>query len=281
MSLRARGAHPLIVSFGGVMSRTEDRPGDGGVDLYRAMFERSPLPMWLLDRETWRFVAVNDAVVQHYGYSRQELAVMTLADLRPIEEVAALHRDAGSAAGLVAPRQWRHRKKDGTVITVEVTTSDFVLDGRQVRLVVIADVTERARARRDLQQLDDRLRHAQKMEAVGRLAGGVAHDFNNTLTVIQSYASMLEEALEPSDQRHEDAAPDPAGRGAGDDDHAAAPGGRPAQRRRAALARSRRGDRRDRADAAPDARRTDLDLARSGARRRLSSSPISASSNRS
>ena len=173
--------------------------------LYRSMFDRSPLPMWMFDRETLRFVAVNEAAIRRYGYSREEFGELTLADLRPPEDVAALRQDVRQTAALSEPRVWRHRTKDGSTISVEIRANDFVLDGRSVRLVLANDVSEREHAQLQLRKTEEQLRHAQKMDAIGRLAGGVAHDFNNLLTVIEGYASMLHDALE-DDPRQEDAA---------------------------------------------------------------------------
>jgi hypothetical protein len=173
--------------------------------LYRAMFDRSPLPMWMFDRETLGIVAVNEAAIRHYGYSREEFADLTLADLRRPEDVAALRKDVRQTKGFAQPRVWRHRKKDGSEIRVEIRANDFVLDGLSVRLVLINDVTEREQAQLLLRETEEQLRHAQKMDAIGRLAGGVAHDFNNVLTVIEGYASILEDAL-ADDPRQADAA---------------------------------------------------------------------------
>jgi PAS domain S-box-containing protein len=172
---------------------------------HRAMFEHSPLPMWMIDRESFRFIAVNEAAVQHCGYTRDELASMTLADIRSGDDVAAFRPDAASPSG--GPKQLcQHRTKDGRILTVETTASDFTLDGKEVRLVLVNDVTERERSAQALKRAEDQLQHAQKMVALGRLAGGVAHDFNNILTVVNSYASFLEDSLELSDTRRDDAA---------------------------------------------------------------------------
>ena len=162
--------------------------------------------MWMFDRDTLRFVMVNEAAIQHYGYTRDEFAAMTIADIRPHEDVAALRADIGSSQQFSPGKKWRHRKKDGTEILVEIRATNFELDGKNVRLVLVNDVTDRARAEQALRKTEEQLRHAQKMEAIGRLAGGVAHDFNNVLTVVQSYACMLEDSLESSDPRREDAA---------------------------------------------------------------------------
>jgi PAS domain S-box-containing protein len=161
---------------------------------YRLLFERNPLPMWMYDRDTLKFVMVNDAAVEQYGYSKDELSRMTIADIRPEEDRPEQDR-----------KVWRHRKKDGTIVFVEVKANDFVSDGKNVRLVVINDVTERLKAELELHTTQEQLRQSQKMEAVGRLAGGVAHDFNNVLQVVQVYACLLESSIDADDERHEDA----------------------------------------------------------------------------
>ena len=116
-----------------------------GEDRYRAMFDSSPLPMWTYDRDTLQFVAVNDAAVRHYGYSRDELLSMTLADIRPAGDVAALKQDVARSRGVSERQIWRHKKKDGSLIAVEVRANDINVDGRNLRLALIHDVTERER----------------------------------------------------------------------------------------------------------------------------------------
>jgi hypothetical protein len=156
-------------------------------ELYRVLFEASPFPAWAFDIETLAFLAVNDATVRHYGYSRQEFMRMTVRDLHPPGD-ADFPEERPAASGRASGRdthQVRHRRKDGSILEVEATARSVVFRGRPARIVTINDVTERLR-------LQEQLQHAQKLESIGRLAGGVAHDFNNLLTAILGYTQILE-----------------------------------------------------------------------------------------
>jgi two-component system, cell cycle sensor histidine kinase and response regulator CckA len=159
---------------------------------YRALFEANPQPMMAYDLETLAFLAVNDATVAHYGYSREEFLSMTIADIRPEEDIPRLRENVARVTeGYDEAGLWRHRKKDGTIIEVEIRSHTLLFDGKRAEIVLATDVTDR-------RSLEAQLRHAQKMEAVGRLAGGIAHDFNNLLTVILSYAgAALQQVNEP------------------------------------------------------------------------------------
>jgi PAS domain S-box-containing protein len=151
---------------------------------YRLLFDRNPLPMWVYDTETLAFLAVNDAAVSHYGYSQEEFAAMTIKDIRPEEDVPALLAALGQGMGSMDTGGFRHRKKDGSIIDVEITAGRVVFDGRDAALVLANDVTDRKRLEREFAQ-------TQKMDAIGRLAGGIAHDFNNVLLVIAGHVSLL------------------------------------------------------------------------------------------
>src|SRR5207237_5359289 len=106
-------------------------------------FDASPLPMWVFDLHTLEFLAVNEAAVQHYGYSREEFLARTLRDIRPPEDVPRLVADVASPRPERSTRIWRHLKRDGTVIHVEVIAHDIHFTGRPARLAVLNDVTER------------------------------------------------------------------------------------------------------------------------------------------
>jgi two-component system, cell cycle sensor histidine kinase and response regulator CckA len=164
--------------------------------IFRLLFSHNPLPTWVYDSESLRFIEVNQAAVNQYGYSEEEFRGMTLADIRPEEEMDRFktHQSGYPSAGRQSGR-WKHRKKSGQIIEVEVISHQLEYGGRTVRLVVAQDITER-------DWLEQQLRQAQKMEAVGRLAGGVAHDFNNLLMVIKGHTEMLLTTLAGSPQIH-------------------------------------------------------------------------------
>src|ERR1700730_14472587 len=161
--------------------------------MFRLLFNHNPLPTWVFDKETLRFLQVNDAAVRQYGYSTELFESMTVLDILPPSE----HADFGEY--LLNSKQdqqhkdhWKHTRKDGKVVDAEIIAHQLEYAGRAVHLIVAQDVGER-------QLLEEQLRQAQKMEAVGRLAGGVAHDFNNLLMVIKGHTELLLSALPPGD----------------------------------------------------------------------------------
>src|SRR3954470_11425347 len=96
---------------------------------YRTLFEGNPLPMWVYDYETLSFIAVNEAAVQHYGYSKDEFLSMTIEDIRPPQEIRSLRDALDARRDRNAPRIVKHRKRNGQVFDAEITSFEFLSGG--------------------------------------------------------------------------------------------------------------------------------------------------------
>ena len=131
---------------------------------YRALFDVHPHPMWVVDASTLAFLAVNQAAVRLYGYAREEFRDMRADQIRPEEDVDDL-RKAFDDPGNYRQRIWRHRKKDGTVIPVRITSFNLDFDGRRARLGVIEDLTERMQAEERVRQSEQRIKELLEQRA--------------------------------------------------------------------------------------------------------------------
>ncbi|MFZ2490409.1 MAG: PAS domain S-box protein, partial [Thermoanaerobaculia bacterium] len=158
---------------------------------YRTLFDANPLPMWVYDCETLAFVAVNDAAVRHYGYTREEFLAMSILDIRPEEEVPGVRAILGNLSERRGPNLFRHRFKDGTIIDVEITSFSFTSAGKVFRLVMAQDVTLRHRAENELRESEQRYRELFETahDLVFTLDGdGVITSINPAGTRITGYA---------------------------------------------------------------------------------------------
>ena len=144
-----------MTATGGTGAVHDGEPEDGAArrmgETYRAMFEDSPQPMYVLDRTTLQFLAANDAAVRQYGYTREELLGMTAAALWPLED-AERNRERATRPLPLVNVLMRHRKKDGSICRVEVCVNALTFDGRASRLVLVNDVTARLAAEEALSE---------------------------------------------------------------------------------------------------------------------------------
>jgi PAS domain S-box-containing protein len=139
--------------------RTRQAAFSAGEIRYRQLFNRFPYPVWIVDLETLKFLEVNEAAVKNYGYSREEFLSMTVKDIRPAKYIPALIEIlSDKSQELRSDGVWKHRKKDGTLIDVEVASHRIDFLGRACTLAVAVDVTERERAAAEVRESEARFR---------------------------------------------------------------------------------------------------------------------------
>jgi PAS domain S-box-containing protein len=126
---------------------------------YRVLFATYPSPTWVYDAKTLAFLAVNDAAVDHYGYSREQFLAMTIREIRPPEDIPAL-LEAGTVTseGPQAAGVWRHRKQNGDIILADIYASAIQFEGRVAQLAIAIDVTEQRRAEEAIRNSESQLR---------------------------------------------------------------------------------------------------------------------------
>ncbi len=167
---------------------------------YRAIFDAANDAILVQDVDTFQIVDANSKVFEIFGYTPDELRNLTLhhlgADDQMLSQIDPSHWLRKAAEGTPQLFEWFSRDKAGRTFWVELNLKGAIIGGHNRLLAVVRDITER-------KQLEEQLRQAQKMEAVGRLAGGVAHDFNNVLTAILGNADMLRQQLsrDPKQQK--------------------------------------------------------------------------------
>jgi PAS domain S-box-containing protein len=128
---------------------------------YRTIFYKSPLPKWIYDYDTLQFLDVNEAAIAHYGYSYKEFLSMKITDVRPPEDVPKLMEDIKNIESGTndSSQNWRHRKKNGEIIIVHLTSHFIDYSNRRARIVVINDITDKLKSEESLRQSHEELRN--------------------------------------------------------------------------------------------------------------------------
>uniref|UniRef100_A0ACD5H269 PAS domain-containing protein n=1 Tax=Desertifilum tharense IPPAS B-1220 TaxID=1781255 RepID=A0ACD5H269_9CYAN len=149
--------------------------------------------MWVNDIETLQFLAINQAAIQHYGYSRAEFLSMSIKDIRPPEDIPRLVETvANRAPGMTEAGIWRHRKKDGTLIDVEISTHSLNFSGRRAEIVLASDVTQRRQAEAQLLEitlLQQTILNAANYTIISTDIDGIIHTFNTAAERLLGYSA--------------------------------------------------------------------------------------------
>jgi len=171
---------------------------------YRLLFHSNPMPMWMLSLPDYKIIETNEATLRQYGYTREEFLALDVFKLRPPEDEERLKQYTNrNFRGIHYAGIWRHQKKDGTIIYVDITTYDTHYEGNAVRLVLAIDVTEQHLAEEKLKQSYESIReltdhlHTVREEERMHIAREIHDELGQLLTVLKMDVAWLNKRLSP------------------------------------------------------------------------------------
>lgn len=173
---------------------------------YKHLFESNPMPMWVLDLETYNFLAVNEAALKHYGYTKDEFLQLGAKGIRPENEVQRfLELNRSNYNALHNSGIWRHKKRDGSLIEVEIFAYNIQYEGKKASLVLANDVTERLHSEKllkqsfeDIRRLASHLQHIREEERK-RIGREIHDELGQQLTAIKMDVVWIDKKI-PAEQ---------------------------------------------------------------------------------
>lgn len=172
---------------------------------YKLLFESNPMPMWMVSQSTLDIIAVNEAAAAHYGYTKEEFLKLNPLNLRPSEDIAAyIAHIKKEYTGIQKPGIWRHKKKDGSIIMVEIITHDVVYENSPARLILANDVTEKLKVEAELanqQVMRQKLITETSIQVQERERDEIGKELHDNINQIMAAAKLyLDMAIKKADK---------------------------------------------------------------------------------
>ncbi|MCX6358686.1 MAG: PAS domain S-box protein [Armatimonadetes bacterium] len=195
----------LASSLGAALARHQSEEARERSEIrFNSLFDNHAAVMLVVEPKTGAIVDANPAAAAFYGWSQAEMRRMRIQDINLLDDASIKEEMANADARQRTYFEFRHRRADGSVRDVAVFSSSLSEAGGPVLYSVVHDITESKRAEAEREKLQAQFIQAQKMETVGRLAGGVAHDYNNMLGIIIGYGQLVLDELKEGDPLHAD-----------------------------------------------------------------------------